>query len=96
MSIIKLIVWLFEQGLSGNHADLGFLMLLHFGQAEAPALIHRLAFAQLHLTDAMRPPGIAAIAHVLDEEGAGSQYREQDLTRPLVRNMRWAHHQSGT
>ena len=67
----------------------------HFGQAEALALVNRLAFAQLHLADAVRPAGIAAIAHVLDEEGAGARDRQQDLARPLVRDMRWAHHQRG-
>src|SRR6202021_3423162 len=65
----------------------------HFGQAEALALVNRLAFAQLHLADAVRPAWIAAIAHVLDEEGAGARDGQQDLTRPLVRDMRWAHHQ---
>ena len=68
----------------------------HFGQAEAFALVNRLAFAQLHLADAVRPAWIAAIAHVLDEEGAGSRDRQQDLARPLVRDMRWAHNQRGT
>ncbi len=64
----------------------------HLGHAEALALIHRLAFAQLHLADAVRPIGIAAIAHVLNEEGPGSRYRQQDLARPFVRDMRWAHY----
>jgi len=51
------------------------------------ARVHRLAFAQLHLADALRPAGIAAIAHVFKEERANTGYGQQHLARPFVRDV---------
>jgi hypothetical protein len=51
------------------------------------ARVHRLAFAQLHLADAVRPAGIAAIGHVLKGEGANTGNGQQHLARPFVRDV---------
>jgi hypothetical protein len=68
----------------------------HLGQAETLALVSHLALAHLHLADSVWPAGIAAVAHVLNEEGAGARDGQLDLACPLVRDVRRAHHLRGT
>ncbi len=41
----------------------------------------------------MRLLWIAAITHVFDQESTSTRHRQQGFTRPLVRNVRGAHHQ---
>ena len=63
------------------------------GERQAEPLVHNLAFAQLDFTDAVWLLGIAAVAHILDQKGSGARHSQQRFPRPLVRNVRRAHHQ---
>ncbi len=63
----------------------------HLRQSEVLALIDSPALAQLHLADSVLLLGIATVAHVLDQEGACAWNGQQNLTRPFVGDMRWAH-----
>ena len=63
------------------------------GQRQTHPLIDNSALAQLDLADAVRLSRIAAVAQILDQKGPGARHGHQRLSRPLVRNMRGAHHQ---
>ena len=65
----------------------------HLRQAEMLAFVDGLALAELDLADPVGLRGIATVAHVLDEERPGTGYGQQHLARPLVRDVRGAHHQ---
>ena len=83
-----------EEGWAG--ATLAPLLAAHapqLGERQAHPLVHDLALAQLDFADAVRLLGIAAVAHILDQKGSGARHSQQSLTRPLVRNVRRAHHQ---
>ena len=63
------------------------------GERQAHALVNDPSLAQLDFANAVRFLGIAAVAHVLDQKGPGARHSKQSLTRPLVRDVRRAHHQ---
>ncbi len=63
------------------------------GQRQTHPLIDNSALAQLDLADAVRLSRIAAVAQILDQKGPCARHGHQRLSRPLVRQMRGAHHQ---
>ena len=63
------------------------------GQRQPHPLIDNSTLAQLDLADAVRLSRVASVAQILDQKGAGARYGHQYLSRPLVRNVRGAHHQ---
>ena len=85
-----------EEGWAG--ATLVPLLAAHASQLDerqAQPLVYDLALAELDFADAVRFLGIAAVAHIFNQEGSGARHSQQSLTRPLVRNVRRAHYQRG-
>ncbi len=63
------------------------------GERQSHPFIDNPTLAQLDLADAVRLSWVASVAQILDQKCAGARYGHQHLPRPLVRDVRGAHHQ---